>query len=244
MEGMILAAGLGTRLRPLTDRIPKALVPVAGVPILERVAGRLIAAGVRHLIINLHHHADQIRTFVEARDRFGIEVSYSLEPDRPLDTGGGLKHAARQFRQRGDFFLHNVDVLSDVDLTELLDEHRRHHALASLAVQANDDADRYLLRSGENQLCGYGSGKSQRVLRSCTSGGSLQRVDFCGIQVLHSDIFERLSEEGVFSIVYSYARLAEAGASIRTYDVGNAWWTDIGTPASLEAAHAHITSRT
>src|SRR5690606_21800929 len=102
MEGMILAAGLGSRLRPLTDHTPKALVPVAGVPMLERVALRLIEAGVDHLIINLHAHADQIHQFVEKRGGFGIDVSFSYETEEPLDTGGGLKRARPLFREKGD----------------------------------------------------------------------------------------------------------------------------------------------
>lgn len=126
MEAMILAAGLGTRLRPLTDRIPKALVEVAGVPLLERVARALIAAGTHRLIVNVHPHADQVVRFLEERDGFGVEVRISFEEEvEPLETGGGLRAAAPLFEKEVPFFLHNVDVVSDLGLRAMYEAHVR-----------------------------------------------------------------------------------------------------------------------
>ncbi|MGH7449162.1 MAG: sugar phosphate nucleotidyltransferase, partial [Longimicrobiales bacterium] len=119
MDAMILAAGLGTRLGDLTRDTPKALLDVGGVPVIERVARRLIAAGTDHLIINVHHHAERIIEFVRSRDDFGVRVSFSLEQDAPLETGGGLLHASELFGRDGSFFLHNVDVLCDLDLAAM-----------------------------------------------------------------------------------------------------------------------------
>ncbi len=123
MEAMILAAGLGTRLRPLTDRVPKALVQVAGITLLERVARRLVDAGADRLIVNVHHHADRVVRFLETRDGFGVEVRVSRETEEPLETGGGLRRAAPLFAGEEPFFLHNVDVLSDLDLRVMLARH-------------------------------------------------------------------------------------------------------------------------
>src|SRR5687767_4554295 len=157
---MILAAGLGTRLRPLTDEMPKALVQVAGVPMLERVARRLVDAGADRLIINVSPHADMIRAFIEEKNGFGVDCAVSEEPDGPFDTGGGLRRAEPLFRKDGPFIAHNVDVLTDLDLRALLAAHQERPgpdtqrgprgessgtgAVATLAVRPGD-TDRYLL---------------------------------------------------------------------------------------------------
>ncbi len=113
---MIFAAGLGTRLRPLTDETPKALVEVGGDPLLEHVATRLVEAGVERLVVNVHPFADRIRRFVRERADFGVEVAISEEPERPLETGGGLRHARTLLRGEGPILLHNVDVLTDLPM--------------------------------------------------------------------------------------------------------------------------------
>ena len=135
MDAMILAAGLGTRLRPLTNDRPKALVEIGAVTMLERVARRLVAAGADRLIINMHPFPAMIRDLVAAHDGFGADVCFSHEPDAPLDTGGGLRRAASMFRREAPFFLHNCDVISDIDLRALYHAHSAdRHALATLAV--------------------------------------------------------------------------------------------------------------
>ena len=139
MDGMILAAGLGTRLRPITDRIPKALVEVEGTPMLERVAHRLIHAGVDRLVINVHHHADKVRRFV--RDEgFGVDMRISEEPDAALETGGGLLHAREHFRRDAPFFLHNVDVVSEIPLGDMYAAHMERAPLATLAVSDRESS--------------------------------------------------------------------------------------------------------
>ncbi len=134
MDAFILAAGLGTRLRPLTDTVPKALVPVAGVPMLERVARRLLDAGADRLIVNVHHHPAQIIEYLEHRDGFGVPWVVSPELERPLDTGGALRHARDLIRRDAPFFLHNVDVLAGFPLAEMYEAHRAQAALATVAV--------------------------------------------------------------------------------------------------------------
>ncbi|MFP4623834.1 MAG: sugar phosphate nucleotidyltransferase, partial [Gemmatimonadota bacterium] len=140
VDAMILAAGLGTRLRPLTEHTPKALVEVDGVPMLERIARRLVAAGATRLIINVHHQAGQVREFVAARGDFGAEVVLSYEPDAPLETGGGLLHARPHFRGGAPFFLHNVDVICDADLGALYRQHADRDPLATLAVSDRESS--------------------------------------------------------------------------------------------------------
>ena len=132
---MILAAGLGTRLRPLTEHTPKALLDVGGVPILERVARRLIAAGADRLIINTAHLAEQIEAFVRSRDGFGVEAVFSREDPGPLETGGALLAAEPLFRGDAPFFLHNADILSDIPLGDVYAAHEAAgDPLATVAV--------------------------------------------------------------------------------------------------------------
>ena len=141
---MVFSAGLGTRLRPLTDRLPKALVPVDGVPMLERVAARMVAAGCRRLVVNVCPFADEVEAFVRERRGFGVETVVVREAPAPLETGGGLSHARESFRGDGPILLHNVDVLTDLDLGALVAAHRESAATATLAVQERRTARRLL----------------------------------------------------------------------------------------------------
>lgn len=234
MDAMILAAGLGTRLRPLTDRIPKALVPVAGVPILERVARRLIAAGADRLVVNLHHHADAVRAFIDSRNGFGVEVLYSHEPEEPLETGGGLALAAPLLRRDHAFFLHNVDVLSDLPLGALYGSHTRSRAIATLAVMNRSTSRRLLF----DRLGLLGRTDDARGLRLEVRDavGPVRELAFAGVHVLDPAILDRLTERGAFSILDPYLRLAAAGEPIRPFEVDGCAWADIGSPERLAAA--------
>jgi N-acetyl-alpha-D-muramate 1-phosphate uridylyltransferase len=233
VDGMILAAGLGTRLRPLTDHTPKALVPVAGVPMLERIARRLIEAGADRLIVNVHHHADQIRAFIEDRAGFGVEVRISEERGAPLETGGGLFHARVSFRGE-PFFLHNVDVVSEVDLAGMYAAHAVTGALATLAVSDRpssrllefDDAG---LRARIDRRTG-----AEEAVREAQ--GETRALAFAGIHVVSPRIFDLMEERGAFSIMGPYLRLAGAGWPILPYDIGGALWLEVGDPDRLERA--------
>ena len=233
---MILAAGLGTRLRPLTHDVPKALVEVGGIPMLERVALRLIEAGADRLVINISPHPEMIRAFLEERDHFGVAVEISEEPDGPMETGGGLKQAAPLFRRDAPFVMHNVDVLTEIDLPALYAAHRASGALATLAVRA-PETDRYLLFD-EAGLLGYAYQGEEKTARD--AAGAIRRFDFCGVQVLSPALFDHLEEEGKFSIITTYLRLAREGARIVPFDVGEALWIDIGTHERLAEADAAV----
>ena len=238
MDAMILAAGVGSRLGELTATLPKALVPVGGVPVLERVARRLIDAGADRLIINVHHHARQIIEYVEQRGGFGVDVRFSPEADAPLETGGGLLHAAPHFRRDAPFFLHNVDVLSDLDLGALYRDHARSGALATLAVNQRE-ASRYLLFDVAGLYGRFDRRNGVRAEVRPAAGGAVQYA-FAGVHVVSPDIFERITERGAFSIIDLYLRLAGEGADIRAFPIGPALWLEIGSPARLEAARQHF----
>jgi NDP-sugar pyrophosphorylase family protein len=231
---MILAAGVGSRLRPLTDRTPKALMEVGGVPMIERVIARLRAAGVTDLVVNLHHLPDAIVAFLAARGHFGLRIAFSRETAL-LDTGGGLKQAAWFFDDGRPFFLHNVDVLSEVDLGDLLGFHVKSEALATLAVHARPSA-RQLVFDGQGMLCGRETPAGPEWARS--PEGRVERLAFTGIQVLDPGIFSRLTEAGAFPVTQAYLRLAGQGERILAYRADGRYWQDIGTPAGLESARA------
>ncbi|MGD8495110.1 MAG: NTP transferase domain-containing protein [Gemmatimonadales bacterium] len=232
---MVLAAGYGRRLRPLTDEIPKALVDVGGLTQLERTLRSLEAAGADRVVVNTHHHADQIETALA--DRAGsAEILVSPEVPRPLETGGGLLAARPLFRLDRPILVHNVDVITSMDITALLAAHAKTGGLATLAVQERA-ASRYLLLDAEG-LQGRldvrsGEREEVRPLR-----GSLRRLAFTGVHVASPRVFARMTERGAFSIIDCYLRLAGEGEVIGDMDVGPAEWWEIGTPERLAAARA------
>lgn len=234
MDAMILAAGLGTRLGDLTRDTPKALLDVGGIPVIERVALRLIDAGADHLIINVHHHAERIIEFVRSRDDFGVRVSFSHEEDAPLETGGGLLHASELFGRDGSFFLHNVDVLCDLDLAAMYTAHVHTGSLATLAVNRRQTT-RHLLFD-EAGLCGRmdsGGGGRAEVHTDCLDPVPFA---FAGIHVVSPALLDMISETGAFSIIDLYLRLASEGRPIARFDMGGARWLEIGSPERLAEA--------
>lgn len=235
---MLLAAGLGTRLRPLTDRIPKALVPVGGVPVLERVARRLIDAGADRLVINLHHLGEQIREYVRSRDAFGVEVLFSPEEERPLETGGGLLRAAPLLRGDAPFFLHNADILSDLPLRTMYAAHEASGALATLAVMERPSARQLLF--DERGLVGRTDQRKDLRLEARSPVGEVRSLAFGGVHVISPRLLERIEERGAFSILDPYLRLAGEGERILPFRIDGCRWTDIGKPEELERADRWI----
>lgn len=249
MDGMILAAGLGTRLLPVTEHVPKALVEVAGVTLLERTIRRLAESGCDRIVVNVHHHAEQLTDFLSAGcpgeggrtgdldlpfSWFGADILVSREPMGPLETGGGLKRASRLFRGDRTILLHNVDVISSVDLSELARVHEASGALATLAVNRRP-ASR-LLVFDESGLCGRIDTRTGTEEWAREPSGGQWRAGFTGLHALSPAILSRLSEDGAFSIMLSYLRLAAEGARVLSHDVTGERWADVGTPERLEAA--------
>ncbi len=236
---MLFAAGLGTRLRPLTDRMPKALVEVGGVPILERVARRLIQAGADRLIVNTHHFGEQIEAYVRERGGWGVEVHFAREEgETPLETGGGLLRAAHLFRGDAPFFLHNADILTDLPLEEMYRAHRESGALATLAVMERPTSRHFLF--DERGLLWRTDERKALDLRTRPAEGEVRKLAFGGVHVVSPEILARITERGVFSILDPYLRLAGEGARILPFRVDGALWLDIGSPQQLEAARRAV----
>jgi len=236
---MILAAGLGTRLRPLTNDRPKALVDVGGRTMLEVTLSRLRYFGIREVIVNVHYFADMIVEYLKKNDNFGMRIEISRE-NVLLDTGGGLKKAAHLFleNQRDletPFVLHNVDVISTIDLSRMVQFHTENRALATLAVQ-DRETSRYLLFDGRQQLCGRRIGPDQKE-ELVGPEKPAQALAFSGIHIISPRIFELMQENGVFSIIAAYVRLAGQGEKILSFRADDYYWRDMGRPDDvLQAA--------
>jgi NDP-sugar pyrophosphorylase family protein len=241
MKAMILAAGLGTRLRPLTDDRPKALVEINGRTMLEITLSRLRSFGVREVIVNVHYFADMIVDYLKANDNFGMSIEISRE-EALLDTGGGLKKAGHFFvrSSAGDssgpeepFILHNVDVISTIDVGRMLQFHTENGALATLAVQ-DRKTSRYLLFDDRLQLCGRRSDSNEPdLVQNCRQTNALA---FSGIHVISPRFLTMMKEDSAFSIVTSYLRLAAEGEKILAFRSDEYYWRDLGRPQDVVQA--------
>jgi NDP-sugar pyrophosphorylase family protein len=238
MKAMVLAAGLGTRLRPLTNDRPKALVEVAGRTMLEITLSRLRSCDIQNVIINVHYFADMILEFLRTNNNFGMHIEVSRE-NVLLDTGGGLKKAAHFFLENSSsfespFILHNVDIISTIDLQRMVNFHTEQKALATLAVQ-DRKTSRFLLFDEQLQLCGRRSGRDRKdeVVRSSQS---MKALAFSGIHVISPRLFAMMTEEGIFSIIDCYLRLAARGEKILALRTDEYYWRDLGTPGDLAQA--------
>lgn len=240
MKAMVLAAGLGTRLRPLTDDRPKALAQVAGRTLLELTLARLRAFGIHDVIVNVHHFADKVTSFLKEHENFGMHIEVSRE-DMLLDTGGGLKKAGWFFLEQFDlaqepFILHNVDVVSTIDFQRMVQFHKDNQALATLAVQ-HRETSRYLLFGEQFQLCGRRVGRegNPQIVRAAPK---MEALAFSGIHVISPRFLTLMKEEGVFSIIDTYLRIAASGEKIIAFRADDYYWRDLGKPADLQqAAH-------
>lgn len=238
MKAMIFAAGVGSRLRPLTDTRPKALIDINGMPMLEIVLRRLINAGCTEIVINVFHLAEMIVDFLRAKNNFGIRIEISRETEL-LDTGGGLKKVANFFDDGRPFFVHNVDVLSNIELNKMYRFHVENAGLATLAVQ-NRTTGRYFLFDDKRALRGWESVKENRIEWARTPLTDFQRLAFNGIHVISPEIFPKLREQGAFSIIQTYLRLAGEGEKILGFRMDEYYWRDLGRLEKLEATRREV----
>ena len=244
MKAMIFAAGLGSRLKPLTDTMPKALVPVAGCPMLEHVILKLKASGFTEIVINIHHFGEQIIDFLKTNNDFGLTIHISDERDRLLDTGGGIRKARLFFENSGEpFLVHNVDILSDMNLKELYDFHMQSGSVATL-LASRRTTSRYLLFNTELKLRGWINKDTGQVKpEGFHYDDSLYReYAFSGIHVFSPAVF-RLMEaprwEGKFSIMDFY--LATCGQTDYSgYLAEKLELIDIGKPETLARAEEFV----
>lgn len=239
MKAMILAAGLGTRLRPLTDTRPKALVEVGGRTLLEITLARLREFGVTEFILNVHHHAEMVIDYLKAHSNFGMRIEISREDDLLLDTGGGLKKGAWFFLEDSaasdePFILHNVDVITNIDLRDMMKFHREGKALATLAVQKRESS-RQLLFDDDMALCGRRiRGRPDELV--CASP-AVEPLAFSGIHVISPHFLRMITEEGVFSIIDVYLRLAAGRELVLGFPADEYHWRDVGRLEDLRQAN-------
>lgn len=236
MKAMIFAAGLGTRLRPLTDSMPKALVPVGGIPMLQRVIVKLKAAGISGFVVNVHHFARQIEDFLAENGDFGVSVEISRELERPLETGGGMRKA-EPYLGGGRFLVHNVDMLSDLDVRGFIAADRP-SSLATLLVTDSEDADRYLLFDDRMRLAGWTNVRTGEVKSPYPDfdPSRCRRLSFCGIHIVSPDVFPLMQAwPEKFSIIDFYLSVA-ASHEIVGVCVPGLKIIDIGSPDKLAEA--------
>ncbi|MEM6802196.1 MAG: nucleotidyltransferase family protein [Bacteroidota bacterium] len=238
MKAMIFAAGLGTRLRPLTNDRPKALVEVHGKALLEWVILKIREQGIRDVVINVHHFADKIETFLSDNKNFGLNISISDERELLLETGGGLKFAKDLLRGNEPILIHNADIISDIDLQAFIQFHQENKALASLAVSKRNTS-RYLHFDEENLLTGWENIHTGEVRPARVPKGEIRRLAFSGIHLINPGFLDLLLEEGKFSIIEVYLRLASQ-RRILAYEHQNKNWFDVGKAENLPLAEAYL----
>lgn len=231
MQAMILAAGLGTRLKPITDSIPKALVEVNGKTLLEITIRKLIENDFRNIVINVHHFADKIKDYLY-KNTFAADIILSDETDLLLDTGGGIKFAQKYFDD-SPLLVHNVDIISDLNLKEFYHYHLSDDSIASLVVSKRSSS-RYLLFNDQNILCGWEDvNKKENII--VRDDKILNQFAFNGIHILNPQILKHFPDEKVFSVIKAYLQIAKT-YDIQGYICNDLKWIDVGKLDSLEKA--------
>jgi len=230
---MILAAGLGTRLKPWTDHHPKALALVGGKSLLQRNIEYLQQYGITEVIVNVHHFADQIEQAVQTSKGWGSDITISDETSAVLETGGGLKKAAWYFKEEDDFVLMNVDILTDLNLTAMMQQHQNSNAIATLAVTERETS-RYFLFNGKDELCGWRNVLTgeQKIAKESLE---YKQKAFSGIHVINQQLLTHLTMEGKFSMVDVYLTLAK-NHFIQAFDHSVSRFIDVGKPESIAKA--------
>lgn len=234
MKAMLLAAGLGTRLKPLTNNKPKALVKLGGMTLLERAIRLLKQYGVEAVILNIHHFGDQVARFLEEKNGFDIPIALSDESERLLGTGGGLKKAAWFFEGGAPFLVYNVDVLTDIDLGLFYQKHLEEPCLATLALR-HRPSSRCFLFDEKMQLAGWRNRKTGQTRWCKTPVEPVDELSFSGIQILDPAIFDHFPEDDVFSLVELYLQ-AGASEKICGFLHDDSLWMDAGKTDDLQKA--------
>ena len=244
MKALIFAAGLGTRLRPLTDHTPKALVPVGGVPMLQRVLLRLKAAGFNDITINIHHFGQQIIDFLQAHQQFGLDLHISDERDQLLDTGGGIRKARRWLDGSEPFLVHNADILTDLDLGAFYRAHVASGAEATLLVSQRHTS-RYLLMDSDMRLRGWVNKQTGELRPEGFNPAETpcEEWAFGGVHLLSPTLFRHMADErweGKFSIIPFYLDICQEDRLTGYPMPAGTRWFDIGKPETLQLAEESL----
>jgi NDP-sugar pyrophosphorylase family protein len=254
MKAMIFAAGLGTRLRPLTDTCPKALIPLNGKPMLQIVIEQLKRYGFNEIIINVHYLGNQIVEFLQQQHNFGIRIEISDETDQILETGGGLLNAQHFFDDGKPFLVCNADVFTTINLTNFFNAHLENNSIATLAVR-NRNSSRYLLFDDNDILFGWENVKSGeiKIPRKPSAADRrplndddeypLHEFAFSGYHIISPEIFKHCSRTGKFSMTDWYLDICSEH-QIKAFHHDDDIWLDIGSLAELEKASELIKSAT
>jgi len=229
MKALIFAAGLGTRLSPLTKDKPKALVPYKGKPLLQIVIEKLATFGINEFVVNVHHFAPKVKQFLEENNNFGQKIEISDETNLLLETGGGLQKAS-VFLKNEPFLVHNVDILSDINITELIKHHNKSNAIATLAVQNRPSWKRLYFDQNDGYLCKWKNERTgeEKPVRSCSKASPFA---FSGIHVINPEIFNFM-KPGAYSIIDTYLQVAET-EKITFFNHDKTFWRDMGRPESF-----------
>jgi NDP-sugar pyrophosphorylase family protein len=241
MKILILAAGLGTRLKELTYNKPKALVEFNGKPILEHLISNLKQSGFTDLVINVHHFADQIVQFLNSKNNFNINIQISDESKMLADTGGAILHAKQFLEGAENFIVYNADIYTDTDLSALISNHKQNNSVATLSVQ-NRTASRKLLFDENNYLCQWKNTSSNEIINARTPTGNLNEWSFSGIHIISNTIFKLITETGKFSVIDLYLRLAKS-EKISAFETPHTFWFDLGQVETIDEAEKFITNR-
>jgi NDP-sugar pyrophosphorylase family protein len=234
LKAMIFAAGLGTRFKPWTDKHPKALAIVNGKSLLQRNIEYLQQHGISEVVVNVHHFADQIVDAIEKNKGWGSNIMISDETDAVLETGGGLKKASA-YLSEGNFVITNVDILTDLNLGEMIHYHQQLMPLATLAV-TNRSTSRYFLFDHFHNLCGWRNTKTGEERISRESADNTPRA-FSGIHIIDPRIFSLMQQEGKFSMVDVYLDLAKTEI-IKGFDHTGSKFIDVGKPEAVPIAES------
>jgi NDP-sugar pyrophosphorylase family protein len=238
MKAMILAAGKGTRLQPLTNTRPKALVEIDGTPLLKIIIQNVIKAGFKEIVINVHHFAEQIYQFLDENENFGVNIQVSDERDLLLDTGGGLLKAKPILLDGDPILVHNVDIITSLNLNDLYAFHSRCNALATMAVKERNTS-RSLLINPEGDLSGWKNNVTGEIKHARGNLDELRPIAFSAVHVLSPQIFEHITETGVFSIMDVYLRLAKSHR-IATFNHDGDYWLDLGRIENIKEAASFL----
>lgn len=234
MKAFIFAAGLGTRLFPYTQSRPKAMVPILGKPMIEHLILKLKKHQITDIIINIHHFGEQIIDFLGKNNDFGCNITISDERDLLLNTGGGLKKILELLDKDEDVLVHNVDVLCDLDFSELIKFHQENESIASLLVQKRNTS-RYLLFNDSNELCAWVNKKTGETIPSSIELSDYQEFAFSGIHMVNKKALAYFPEEESFGLIPVYLEMSK-GQKISAMEINNNFWLDLGKPEAIEIA--------